>query len=103
MQIVQGCLCSMQHAVEGPVPVQSMEAAAACAGTDRETLQSVCAVVRLGCDVVFSLNVHGLSLHMEQFAEPWMQAWKFWLDFHSDALNESDAEVESAECALPLC
>jgi hypothetical protein len=32
-----------------------------------------------------------------------MQAWKFWLDFHSDALNESDAEVESAECALPLC
>ena len=76
-----------------------MEGVAATAGNDKDALTAVCSVVRLGCDVLFSLNVHGLSLHMAELAEPWMKIWKLWLDFHNDVLNETDPERESAECA----
>lgn len=82
--------------------MQSMEGVAATAGNDKAALTAVCSVVRLGCDVLFSLNVHGLSLHMADLAESWMKIWKLWLDFHNDVLNETDPERESAECDPPL-
>jgi hypothetical protein len=79
--------------------MQSMDQIASTAGNDRGVLTQVCSVVRLGCDVLFSLNVHGLSLHMAEIAESWMKIWKQWLDFHNDVLNETDPDRESVECA----
>jgi hypothetical protein len=82
--------------------VQGVGAAAKQAAGDRATLEKACAVVRLACEALFSLNVFGLSVHMAELAPRWMAVWKEWLDFHADALAAPDADTESAECAPAL-
>lgn len=78
--------------------VEAAGGAAASAAGKREVLQQLCHVVRLGNDIVYSLNVYGLSIHMEQYTERWMKVWKAWLEFHDETLKEADSDVESAEC-----
>lgn len=75
------------------------EAVQAAAGK-REVLQELCSVVRLGNEIVFSLNVFGLSITMAKMAERWMKVWKTWLEFHDESLKEADSDVESAECGI---
>ena len=87
---------------ESSPALQSMHAAADQAASSREALLKVCAAARLANEVVFSLNVFGLSIFMEDMAALWMESWKRWLAWHSDAAASSDPDVESPECA-PFC
>eukprot|EP00892_Ulva_mutabilis_P007603 jgi/Ulvmu1/5214/UM022_0007.1 len=75
------------------------EAAGHAAGK-HDVLKQLCEIVRLSNEIVFSLNVYGLSIHMEKYAERWMKVWKAWLEFHDDSLKEEDSDVESAEDAV---
>lgn len=77
--------------------VEAAGLAATVAAGKRDELQQLCALVRLGNDIVFSLNVYGLSIHMEQYADRWMKVWKAWLEMHDETLKEADGDVESAE------
>lgn len=80
--------------------VQAAGAAAAAAAGKRDLLKQLCEISRLGNDIVFSLNVYGLSIHMEQYADSWMKVWQAWLEFHDDSLKEEDGDVENAECVI---
>lgn len=80
--------------------VEKAGLAATAAAGKRDKLQQLCALVRLGNDIVFSLNVFGLSIHMEQYADRWINVWKAWLEMHDETLKEADGDVESAECVL---
>jgi hypothetical protein len=75
-----------------------MQQAASTARGNKRAIHTVCTVVRLANDIVFSLNVYGLSIVMEQHMEAWLTVWKTWLEFHDACLVEADDDVESAEC-----
>lgn len=92
-------IATAQATDRAPPSAQSMHAAADQAAGSRETLVKVCAAARLASEVVFSLNVFGLSMLMAELAAPWMESWKRWLAWHNDAAGSSDPDVESPECA----
>lgn len=76
-----------------------MQAAAAESAGNRAALRDVCAAVRLASDAMLSLNVYGLTATTEPVAAPWLTLWQAWLQWHDAALDESDPDDESAECA----
>lgn len=99
---VNSALDYCQKTAAGPVleMVTNMQAATATVAGDKDALKRVCAAVRLGNEIVHSLNIFGLSDTMEQQMEGWMKSWKFWLEFSSPVLKESDAEAEAADDAV---
>lgn len=83
--------------------MQEMSAVAAAAPGDKAPQEAACRAVQRACEALFSLNIFGLSLHMEGLMPAWLEVWRHWLDYTDASLKSADGDEESAECAPSPC